>query len=73
MLKPTRTADLHPILPRPMAVYRYLPATDEFEIVYRVIGTGTRAMSERTAGEVADAWAPSASLSAWPIRSTACS
>jgi dihydroorotate dehydrogenase electron transfer subunit len=58
MLKPTRAADLHPILPRPMAVYRYLPASDEFEIVYRVIGTGTRVMSERAAGEVAELVGP---------------
>jgi dihydroorotate dehydrogenase electron transfer subunit len=58
MLKPTRAADLHPILPRPMAVYRYLPASDEFEIVYRVIGTGTRVMSERAAGEAAELVGP---------------
>lgn len=58
MLKPTRAADLHPILPRPMAVYRYLPASDEFEIVYRVIGTGTRVMSERLAGEAAELVGP---------------
>jgi len=58
MLKPTRATDLHPILPRPMAVYRYLPASDEFEIVYRVIGTGTQVMSERTAGEIAELVGP---------------
>jgi dihydroorotate dehydrogenase electron transfer subunit len=58
MLKPTRAQDVHPILPRPMAVYRYLPASDEFEIVYRVIGTGTRAMSERRAGELAEVVGP---------------
>ncbi|HEY7068378.1 MAG TPA: dihydroorotate oxidase electron transfer subunit [Chloroflexota bacterium] len=58
MIKPTRAADLHPILPRPMAVYRYLPASDEFEIVYRVIGTGTRVLSERTAGEAAELVGP---------------
>ena len=58
MIKPTRSEDLHPILPRPMAVYRYLPATDEFEIVYRVIGTGTRVMSERVAGELAEVVGP---------------
>ena len=58
MLKPTRADDLHPILPRPMAVYRYLPVSDEFEIVYRVIGTGTRLMSERHAGEEAELVGP---------------
>ncbi len=58
MLKPTRAADLHPVLPRPMAVYRYLPASNEFEIVYRVIGTGTRVMSERAAGEIAELVGP---------------
>jgi dihydroorotate dehydrogenase electron transfer subunit len=58
MLKPTRAADLHPILPRPMAVYRYLPASAEFEIVYRVIGSGTRVMSERLAGEEAELVGP---------------
>jgi dihydroorotate dehydrogenase electron transfer subunit len=51
MIKPSRAADIHPLLPRPTAVYRYLPASDEFEIVYRVIGAGTQAMSERVAGE----------------------
>src|SRR5687767_10181594 len=58
MLKPTRAQDVHPILPRPMAVYRYLPSGDEFEIVYRVIGTGTRVMSERLAGELAEVVGP---------------
>jgi dihydroorotate dehydrogenase electron transfer subunit len=58
MIKPTRATEVHPILPRPMAVYRYLPASDEFEIVYRVIGTGTRVLSERAAGEVAELVGP---------------
>jgi dihydroorotate dehydrogenase electron transfer subunit len=58
MIKPTREADLHPLLPRPMAIYRYLPATGEFEIVYRVIGAGTRVMSERVAGERAELVGP---------------
>jgi dihydroorotate dehydrogenase electron transfer subunit len=41
-----------------MAIYRYLPASDEFEIVYRVIGTGTRVMSERVAGTAAELVGP---------------
>jgi dihydroorotate dehydrogenase electron transfer subunit len=58
MIKPTGGAEVHPLLPRPMAIYRYLPASDEFEIVYRVIGTGTRVMSERAAGEAAELVGP---------------
>jgi dihydroorotate dehydrogenase electron transfer subunit len=58
MINPTRQVDVHPLLPRPMAIYRYLPATDEFEIVYRVIGTGTRVMSERRVGEAAELVGP---------------
>jgi dihydroorotate dehydrogenase electron transfer subunit len=58
MIKPTPDPDIHPLLPRPMAIYRYRPATDEFEIVYRVIGTGTRVMSERQAGERAEVVGP---------------
>lgn len=58
MIKPTRAGELHPQLPRPMAVYRYLPASDEFEIVYRVMGVGTRVMSTRVAGEVAEVVGP---------------
>ena len=58
MVKPTRVVDVHPLLPRPMAIYRYLPASDEFEIVYRVIGTGTRVMSERNVGEAAELVGP---------------
>src|SRR5215212_5016305 len=58
MFNPTRRIDVHPLLPRPMAVYRYLPGSDEFEIVYRVIGTGTRVMSERRAGELAELVGP---------------
>ncbi|MBX5490149.1 MAG: dihydroorotate oxidase electron transfer subunit [Chloroflexi bacterium] len=58
MIKPTRALEVHPQLPRPMAVYRYLPASEEFEIVYRVVGTGTRVLSERAAGEVAEVMGP---------------
>lgn len=58
MIKPTRAGELHPQLPRPMAVYRYLPASDELEIVYRVVGSGTRVMSERAAGEMAEVVGP---------------
>jgi dihydroorotate dehydrogenase electron transfer subunit len=58
MIKPTRDVDIHPLLPRPMAVYRYLPSSAEFEIVYRVIGTGTRVMSERQSGEAAELVGP---------------
>jgi len=58
MIKPTPGAEVHPLLPRPMAIYRYLPASDEFEIVYRVIGTGTRVMSERRGGERAELVGP---------------
>ena len=29
MINPTRQVDVHPLLPRPMAIYRYLPASDE--------------------------------------------
>ena len=58
MIKPTPGAEVHPQLPRPMAIYRYLPASDEFEIVYRVIGTGTRVMSGRRAGERAELVGP---------------
>ena len=51
MVRPAPEVDAHPLLPRPMAVYGYLPATREIDLVYRVIGEGTLAMSERRAGD----------------------
>ncbi len=58
MLRASRPTEVHPLLPRPMAIYRYLPASDECEIVYRVMGTGTRLLSERQAGETAEVVGP---------------
>ena len=51
MVRPAPEVDAHPLLPRPMAVYGYLPAVEEVDLVYRVIGEGTQAMSERHAGD----------------------
>ncbi len=51
MVRSAPEVDMHPLLPRPMAIYGYLPATGEIDLVYRVIGEGTLAMSERRAGE----------------------
>ena len=51
MIRPAPKTFLHPVLPRPMAVYRYFPKSQEIELAYRVIGEGTKIMSERRAGD----------------------
>ncbi|MBI4236316.1 MAG: dihydroorotate oxidase electron transfer subunit [Chloroflexi bacterium] len=58
MVRPAPERNPHPLLPRPMALYRYLPDREEVEILYRVVGEGTRAMSERKVGEQAEVVGP---------------
>ena len=51
MVRTAPDADAHPLLPRPMAIYRYFPKDGDIDIVYRNIGEGTLALSERQAGD----------------------
>ncbi len=39
-----------PVLPRPMAIYSVDPAAGTLEVLYGVVGDGTRALSRRAAG-----------------------
>ena len=58
MIRPAPETNTHPLLPRPMAIYRYSPESGGVEFVYRVVGEGTRAMSERRPGEEAEVVGP---------------
>jgi dihydroorotate dehydrogenase electron transfer subunit len=39
-----------PLLPRPLSIYRFNKETDEIEIVFRVVGKGTKRLSETAPG-----------------------
>ncbi len=58
MVRTAPDEDAHLLLPRPMAVYRYRPDDGEIDLVYRVIGEGTLAMSERRKGERVEIMGP---------------
>ena len=51
MLTVTRSVRSGPVLPRPMAVYDADPATGRVDVVYSVVGAGTRALTSFTPGE----------------------
>lgn len=52
MLTVVGNGEMHPLLPRPMALYSYQPASGSVQVLYRVIGEGTRRMSRWRAGEL---------------------
>ena len=51
MLTVTRSVRSGPVLPRPMAIYDADPATGRLDIVYSVVGAGTRALTSFAPGE----------------------
>ncbi|HEY3688527.1 MAG TPA: hypothetical protein VGL93_36145 [Streptosporangiaceae bacterium] len=51
MLTVTRSVRSGPVLPRPMAIYDADAATGRVDIVYSVVGAGTRALTSFGAGE----------------------
>ncbi|QWA26296.1 dihydroorotate oxidase electron transfer subunit [Streptomyces sp. JCM17656] len=51
MLTAARPGERGPVLPRPMAVYRRIPEEGSIEIVYGVVGSGTRQLSTFRRGE----------------------
>lgn len=51
MLTVARDGEVMPVLPRPMAVYGWDRARNRVEIVYRVVGDGTRRLTEWRPGE----------------------
>jgi len=52
MLTVARDADTAPVLPRPMAIFRWERRTGRIEIVYRVVGEGTHRLSQWSVGQV---------------------
>jgi dihydroorotate dehydrogenase electron transfer subunit len=56
MLRPAAGAD--PLLPRAMAFYGADPAAGRIDLLYRVVGIGTRLFSQLRAGERITLWAP---------------
>jgi len=40
-----------PLLPRPMAIYRSLPAGDAFEVLYKIVGRGTALLAGAKPGD----------------------
>ena len=58
VIRPSAATDVHPLLPRPMAVYRYDKAAGTADFVYRVVGYGTAAMAQRRAGDVVEIVGP---------------
>jgi dihydroorotate dehydrogenase electron transfer subunit len=51
MLTPAREDTAGPLLPRPMAVYTTDPARGTIDVMYGVVGAGTRALTSFAAGE----------------------
>lgn len=51
MLTATRDGQPTPVLPRPMAVYRTDPGAGSVDVLYGVVGAGTRALACFTVGE----------------------
>lgn len=51
MLTVARDDDSSPVLPRPMAIYGWDRAAGQIEIVYRVVGDGTRRLRRWSRGE----------------------
>lgn len=58
VIRPGAATDVHPILPRPMAVYQYDTAAGTADFVYRVVGYGTAAMAQRRAGDIVEIVGP---------------
>ncbi len=58
VIRPGSAADVHPVLPRPMAVYRYHKAEGTADFVYRVVGQGTGVMSQRRLGDIVEIVGP---------------
>ncbi len=58
VIRPSAAADVHPILPRPMAVYSKDSNAGTADFVYRVVGYGTAAMAQRKAGETVEIVGP---------------
>jgi dihydroorotate dehydrogenase electron transfer subunit len=56
MLRPVPSAD--PLLPRALAFYAADAAAGRIELLYRVVGIGTRLLSEIRAGERVTLWGP---------------
>lgn len=52
MLTVARQSEAVPILPRPMAIFRWDAAAGTIEIVYRLVGDGTRVLATWDPGEV---------------------
>jgi dihydroorotate dehydrogenase electron transfer subunit len=50
MLTIARQEEPAPVLPRPMAIYGRDASSGTFDIVYRIVGEGTRRLAERAAG-----------------------
>jgi dihydroorotate dehydrogenase electron transfer subunit len=51
MLTVAAAVDLHPVLPRPMALYGYDRQRGDIQVVYRVMGEGTRRLAAWQPGE----------------------
>ena len=58
VIRPGAATDVHPILPRPMAAYRYDRDAGTADFVYRVVGYGTAAMAQRRAGDIVEIVGP---------------
>ena len=58
VIRPGSATDVHPILPRPMAVYQYDKTAGTADFVYRVVGYGTAAMAQRRAGDIVEIVGP---------------
>ncbi|MYD36617.1 MAG: hypothetical protein F4X20_06385 [Dehalococcoidia bacterium] len=58
VIRPGAATDVHPILPRPMAAYRYDREAGTADFVYRVVGYGTAAMAQRRAGDIVEIVGP---------------
>ena len=58
IIRPGAATDVHPLLPRPMAVYRYDKVAGTADFVYRVVGQGTAAMAQRRPGDMVEIVGP---------------
>ena len=58
VIRPSAGVENHPLLPRPMAVYRYFPNEGDAELVYRVVGEGLRPWPVDRPGETAEIVGP---------------
>lgn len=58
MITVADTGETGPVLPRPMAIYSTIPEAGTFDILYGIVGDGTKALSRRRVGATLTAVGP---------------